>query len=179
MQRDELIRSLAELSAEDAQEVFTEAAALRAGAASQADPSTQTEAAAQAGAAPETGGPSETGAAGDAAAAAEWAQTTESSNGPPPEVSRPVRPTPVMPAPLSVQSTIGPETELTTPWTDSGVPTLAGVREKIESRFARAEGQAVLDAESERARGEAEAEANRAKAAQEALDRIRQSLHGG
>ena len=51
------------------------------------------------------------------------------------------------------------------------------IREKIEGRFARAEGQAILDAESRAGQHRADDEQARAKAADDILAKIRASIN--
>jgi hypothetical protein len=109
-------------------------------------------------------------------------EATSAAAEPPADISRPA---PVVPPGVSVTSLVGPETEylggvgsVSGMPRDHDVPTLAEIREKIEGRWARAEGQAVLDADSEAGRHRADDEAARAKAAEDVLARIRASLHG-
>jgi phage shock protein A len=62
------------------------------------------------------------------------------------------------------------------PWYDSaGVPTFEAVREKIEARYATAEGAAELDAEAEGRSVEEQFE-ERQRAAAERLAQIRESM---
>ncbi len=63
-----------------------------------------------------------------------------------------------------------------TGYTESGVPTLDYVREKIEGRHATALGMEELVGETEQARSFAEQEAERKKAAEDKLAEIRRSL---
>ncbi len=63
-----------------------------------------------------------------------------------------------------------------TDYTDSGVPNLDFVRDRIEGRLARAEGGTELAAQGEEARTAAEQAADREKAAAERLAAIRRSL---
>ena len=65
-----------------------------------------------------------------------------------------------------------------TGYTDSGVPTLDYVRDKIEGRYATALGMEELVGETDQARSLAEQEAARKKAAEEKLAEIRRSLGG-
>ena len=60
---------------------------------------------------------------------------------------------------------------------DDGVPTMDQIREKIEGRAARAEGQAILDAESEAGRQRDEDDHAREKAAEDILAKIRASIN--
>lgn len=101
---------------------------------------------------------------------------------PPP--GNPAEPTPVPPTPPAPEPTQRPPGSIGISEVDSAgvdrdytVPTMDDVRAKIEGRFARAGGQAELDAASAEGRQQANSEEARAKAAQEALDRIRASLH--
>ncbi len=59
---------------------------------------------------------------------------------------------------------------------DAGVPTFESVREKIESRYATAQGAAELDAESAEGRSVEERYEERERAAAERLAQIRESL---
>lgn len=63
-----------------------------------------------------------------------------------------------------------------TDYTDSGVPNLDFVRDRIEGRLARAEGSTELAAGGDEARSFAEQAAAREKAAAEKLAEIRRSL---
>ena len=65
-----------------------------------------------------------------------------------------------------------------TGYTDSGVPTLDYVRDKIEGRYATALGMEELVGDTDQARSLAEQEAARKKAAEEKLAEIRRSLGG-
>jgi phage shock protein A len=65
-----------------------------------------------------------------------------------------------------------------TGYTDSGVPTLDYVRDKIEGRYATALGMEELVGDTEQARSLEEQEAARKKAAEEKLAEIRRSLGG-
>lgn len=79
---------------------------------------------------------------------------------------------PTYPAPEPAEPAV-PETG----YTDAGVPTLEGVREKIESRYGTALGATELAGETAEARSAAERfEANK-KAAAEKLEEIRKSMH--
>ncbi len=69
--------------------------------------------------------------------------------------------------------------EPTTPDTgydDAGVPTFESVREKIESRYATAQGAAELDADTAEGRSVEEQYEERERAAAERLRRIRESM---
>lgn len=59
---------------------------------------------------------------------------------------------------------------------NAGVPTFESVREKIESRYATAQGAAELDAESAEGRSVEERYEERERAAAERLTQIRESL---
>ena len=62
---------------------------------------------------------------------------------------------------------------------DAGVPTFEHVRDKIEGRYATAQGGTELAEESEAGRAVAEQEADREAAARERLEQIRRSIGGG
>lgn len=64
-----------------------------------------------------------------------------------------------------------------TGYTTAGVPTLDGVREKIETRYGTALGATELAEETPEARSAAEQFDKRQKAAAEKLDEIRASMH--
>ena len=64
-----------------------------------------------------------------------------------------------------------------TGYTDAGVPTLEGVREKIEARYATALGATELAEETPEARTAAEKYEAQQKAAAAKLDEIRTSMH--
>ena len=59
---------------------------------------------------------------------------------------------------------------------DAGLPTFESVREKIESRYATAEGAAELDAETAEGRSVEEEYEERQRAAAERLAQIRESM---
>lgn len=59
----------------------------------------------------------------------------------------------------------------------AGVPTFDAVRDKIESRFATAQGAADLDADTAEGRSVDEQYEERQRAAAERLARIRESMH--
>ena len=63
-----------------------------------------------------------------------------------------------------------------TGYTDDGVPTLDGVREKIEGRYGTALGATELASETPEARTAAEQYEAQKKAAAEKLDEIRKSM---
>ena len=62
---------------------------------------------------------------------------------------------------------------------EAGVPTFEHVRDKIEGRYATAQGGTELAEESEAGRAVAEQEADREAAARERLEQIRRSIGGG
>jgi phage shock protein A len=62
---------------------------------------------------------------------------------------------------------------------EAGVPTFEHVRDKIEGRYATAQGGTELAEESEAGRTVAEQEADREAAARERLEQIRRSIGGG
>lgn len=64
-----------------------------------------------------------------------------------------------------------------TGYTDAGVPTLEGVREKIESRYGAALGATELAEETPEGRAAAEQYETRRKAAAEKLEEIRASMN--
>ncbi len=69
--------------------------------------------------------------------------------------------------------------EPTTPdpgYDDAGVPTFESVREKIESRYATAQGAAELDADTAEGRSVEEQYEERERAAAERLTQIRESM---
>jgi phage shock protein A len=61
-------------------------------------------------------------------------------------------------------------------YTESGVPTLEGVREKIETRYGTALGHTELASETSEARAAAESYEKRQRAAAEKLEEIRDSM---
>lgn len=77
-----------------------------------------------------------------------------------------------------VEPTGPPATEPDTGYTPSGVPTLDGVRDKIEGRFGAAIGATELAAETPEARTAAEQYEARQQAAAEKLAGIRKSMDG-
>jgi phage shock protein A len=80
------------------------------------------------------------------------------------------------PAPSeSAQATPAPDPE--TGYTDSGVPTLEGVRDKIEARYGTALGHTELAAETPEAREAEERYEARKQAAADRLTQIRESMH--
>lgn len=79
-------------------------------------------------------------------------------------------------------SASGPEPSAPVPvaetgYTESGVPTLEGVREKIEARYGTALGHTELAAETPEARDAEERYEARKQAAAERLAQIRESMH--
>jgi len=62
---------------------------------------------------------------------------------------------------------------------EAGVPTFEHVRDKIEGRYATAQGGTELAEESEAGRAVAEQEADREAAARERVEQIRRSIGGG
>lgn len=69
-----------------------------------------------------------------------------------------------------------PSPQVASDYTDSGVPTLDHVRDKIEGRYATALGMDELVGETEQARSLAEQEEKRKEAAAAKLEEIRRSL---
>lgn len=93
-----------------------------------------------------------------------------------PDDSTPSGPTPApapTPAPVPDPAPIG---EPDTGYTAAGVPTLEGVREKIEARYGTALGATELAEETPEARAAAERYEARQKAAEEKLAQIRASM---
>ncbi len=73
-----------------------------------------------------------------------------------------------------------PDTTSPDPGYDSaGVPTFESVREKIENRYATAQGAAELDAESPEGQSVEEQYEERQRAAAEKLEQIRKSMRSG
>ena len=70
-----------------------------------------------------------------------------------------------------------PVPQADTGYTPAGVPTLEGVREKIETRYGTALGATELAEETPEARSAAEQFDKRQKAAEEKLEEIRASMH--
>ena len=70
-----------------------------------------------------------------------------------------------------------PEDAKPTGYTSDGVPTLEGVREKIENRYGTALGATELAEETPEGRSAAERYEKMQKAATEKLDEIRASMH--
>lgn len=69
-----------------------------------------------------------------------------------------------------------PAAESDTGYTDSGVPTLEGVRDKIEARYGTALGHTELAADTPEARGAEERYEARQRAAADKLEQIRASM---
>ena len=65
-----------------------------------------------------------------------------------------------------------------TGYTDSGVPTLKGVRDRIETRYDTAVGSTELAQETPEAKDAAERFEERQRAAAEKLEQIRAEMHG-
>lgn len=70
-----------------------------------------------------------------------------------------------------------PDGSMPPEYDSAGVPTFDSVREKIEGRFAAAQGASELDAESRQGRSVEEEYEERRRAATERLAQIRESLH--
>ena len=70
-----------------------------------------------------------------------------------------------------------PTPHLDTGYTDAGVPTLEGVRDKIETRYGTALGATELAGETPEVRTATEQYEAQQKAAAEKLDEIRASMH--
>lgn len=70
-----------------------------------------------------------------------------------------------------------PAATVDTGYTDAGVPTLDGVREKIETRYATALGATELAEETSEVRTAEQQYAARQKAAADKLEEIRSSMH--
>lgn len=90
-------------------------------------------------------------------------------------------PTPAAPAPATPAPTAAvpaaPVTAPDTGYTDAGVPTLEGVREKIETRYGTALGATELAEETPEARTAAKQYEEHQKAAADKLEEIRASMH--
>lgn len=90
-------------------------------------------------------------------------------------------PTPAAPAPATPAPTAAvpaaPVTAPDTGYTDAGVPTLEGVREKIETRYGTALGATELAEETPEARTAAKRYEEHQKAAADKLEEIRASMH--
>ena len=96
-----------------------------------------------------------------------------------PEQDAPEPATPPVPATATVASPLPPVPApiLDTGYTDAGVPTLDGVREKIETRYGTALGATELAEETPEVRNAADQYEARQKAAAEKLEEIRSSMH--
>ena len=90
----------------------------------------------------------------------------------------PVPATPSVPATRTVASPLPPvpTPNLDTGYTDAGVPTLEGVREKIETRYGTALGATELAEETPEVHAAADQYEARNKAAAEKLEEIRASM---
>ena len=88
------------------------------------------------------------------------------------ETTTPAEPT----HPAAPVHPVAPVTVPDTGYTDAGVPTLEGVREKIETRYGTALGATELAEETPEARSAAEKFDKRQKAAEEKLEEIRASM---
>ena len=90
-------------------------------------------------------------------------------------------PAPAAPVPSTTASTTpapaAPVTAPDTGYTDAGVPTLEGVREKIETRYGTALGATELAEETPEARTAAKQYEDHQKAAADKLEEIRASMH--
>jgi hypothetical protein len=97
---------------------------------------------------------------------------------PQPETPQPETPQPGIPAAGSTASPLPPvpAPNLDTGYTDAGVPTLEGVREKIETRYGTALGATELAEETPEVRTAAEQYEAQHKAAAEKLEEIRASM---
>jgi hypothetical protein len=96
-----------------------------------------------------------------------------------PEQDAPEPATPPVPAATTVSSPLPPVPTpiLDTGYTDAGVPTLDGVREKIETRYGTALGATELAEDTPEVRTAADQYEARNKAAAEKLEEIRSSMH--
>jgi len=94
------------------------------------------------------------------------------------ETPQPETPQPRIPAAGSTASPLPPvpAPNLDTGYTDAGVPTLEGVREKIETRYGTALGATELAEETPEGRTAAEQYEAQHKAATEKLEEIRASM---
>ena len=109
----------------------------------------------------------------------ETSQTgTPPTETPPTETPKPAIPQPGIPAAASTASPLPPvpAPNLDTGYTDAGVPTLEGVREKIETRYGTALGATELAEETPEVRTAAEQYEAQHKAAAEKLEEIRASM---
>ena len=96
-----------------------------------------------------------------------------------PEQDAPEPATPPVPDAATVSSPLPPVPTpiLDTGYTDAGVPTLDGVREKIETRYGTALGATELAEDTPEVRTAADQYEARNKAAAEKLEEIRSSMH--
>jgi len=96
-----------------------------------------------------------------------------------PEQDAPEPATPPVPATATVASPLPPVPApiLDTGYTEAGVPTLDGVREKIETRYGTALGATELAEDTPEVRAAADQYEARNKAAAEKLEEIRASMH--
>ena len=103
---------------------------------------------------------------------------TSPTETPPTGTSKPAIPQPGIPAAASTASPLPPvpAPNLDTGYTDAGVPTLEGVREKIETRYVTALGATELAEETPGVRTAAEQYEAQHKAAAKKLEEIRDSM---
>ena len=103
---------------------------------------------------------------------------TSPTETPPTGTSKPAIPQPGIPAAASTASPLPPvpAPNLDTGYTDAGVPTLEGVREKIETRYGTALGATELAEETPEVRTAAEHYEAQHKAAAKKLEEIRDSM---
>jgi hypothetical protein len=96
-----------------------------------------------------------------------------------PEQDAPEPATPPVPATATVASPLPPvpTPNIDTGYTDAGVPTLDGVREKIETRYGTALGATELAEETPEFRNAADHYDARKNAAAEKIEEIRSSMH--
>jgi len=96
-----------------------------------------------------------------------------------PEQNAPEPATPPVPATDTAASPLPPvpTPNIDTGYTDAGVPTLDGVREKIETRYGTALGATELAEDTPEVRTAADQYEARNKAAAEKLEEIRASMH--
>ncbi len=85
-------------------------------------------------------------------------------------------PAPQTSAPAVSTGPVAPAVPPDTGYTESGVPTLEGLRDKIESRYGTALGGTELAAETPEARAAAEQFEDRQRAAAEKLEQIRAAM---
>jgi hypothetical protein len=96
-----------------------------------------------------------------------------------PEQDAPEPATAPVPATTTVASPLPPvpTPNIDTGYTDAGVPTLDGVREKIENRYGTALGATELAEDTPEVRDATDQYESRHKAAAEKLEEIRASMH--